>query len=381
MQPAPAPELPADEFAPELDTREAILAEAAAAHAPTAEVAEPGAAETGDTTETPADAAPDTRLRVLVIDAAPYGVDPVVGEHVSAQLRETAGDMGYAVASRDESVAAAQSISMPFPPSPADLWRVTWAGHAQRGLFARVWAQDGRYVTEIMVASMDGAGPFFARGTSGAEDLHAVVDALLRQALPAPERWDAEAAARYSAGETDATATVNAQAAPGATPATFVPVVTQGVHVQSHRRSHRPTRRFDLAVSTEAAIGTGSSRFYNHLVGARLDLRITTEIMLGIYAGYANLRGRDGRVQNMLFYIQGENRIRLGDATDLTIPLRFSLGYVPFNGPFVRISAGLNLPISERVELGIDLIAPTFWVIPGRVAVSADIGLELLYRL
>ena len=54
---------------------------------------------------------------------------------------------------------------------------------------------------------------------------------------------------------------------------------------------------------------------------------------------------------------------------------------MPFNGPFVRISAGLNLPISERVELGIDLIAPTFWVIPGRVAVSADIGLELLYRL
>jgi hypothetical protein len=103
--------------------------------------------------------------------------------------------------------------------------------------------------------------------------------------------------------------------------------------------------------------------------------------MLGLYAGYANLRGRDGRAQNMLFYLQGEDRIRLGEGTDLTIPLRFALGYLPFNGPFVRISAGLNLPITERIELGIDLIAPTFWVIPSGVAVSANFGLELIYRL
>ncbi len=258
---------------------------------------------------------------------------------------------------------------------------MTWAGQAQRGIFARVWAQDGRYVIEIMVASMDGSGPFFARGTSGAQDLHSVVDTLLRQALPTPERWDAQAAERYMSGEPAIPGATPAVMAPSGTPTVFAPVVTGGSDFRPRRRSHRPTRRFDLALSTEAAIGTGSDRFYNHLVGARLDLRITTEIMLGVYAGYANLRGRDGRAQNMLFYLQAEDRIRLGESTDWTIPLRFSLGYLPFNGPFVRISAGLNVPVSERVELGIDLLAPTFWVIPGGVAVSVDVGLEVIYRL
>jgi len=230
---------------------------------------------------------------------------------------------------------------------------------------------------------MDGTGPFFARGNSGAEDLHEVVDGLLRQALPLPERWDAEAAAHYAQGSVAGAAPSVTTTPPttGPTASPFVPVGGQGLRLESHRRSHRPSRRFDLALSTEAAVGTSSDHFYNHLIGARLDLRITTEILLGAYIGYANLTGRDGRAQNILFYLSGENRIRLGDGTDLTIPLRFAIGYLPFNGPFVRLSAGLNLPISDRVELGIDLIAPTFWVIPYGVAVSADFGLEVIYRL
>lgn len=381
---AAAPAEPDDEFAEEFD---APPADEPAVDVPATDVvpgdtptdASADAAETGDAAN-----APDARLRVLVIDAAPYGVDPVVGEHVSAQLRFTAAQLGYAVATRDESVAAAQRASMPFPPSPADLWRVTWAGDAQRGVFARVWAQDARYVIEISVASMDGAGPFFARGNSGAEDLHDVVDGLLRQALPPPDRWDAEAAVRYAQGSVAGAAPSvdTALPTPGPTASPFAPVGGQGLRLESRRRrSHRPSRRFDLALSTEAAVDTSSDHFYNHLVGARVDLRITTEILLGAYVGYANLRGRDGRAQNVLFYLLGENRIRLGDGTDLTIPLRFAIGYLPFNGPFVRLSAGLNLPVSERVELGVDLIAPTFWVIPTGVAVSADFGLEVIYRL
>jgi len=111
---APAPTGPDDEFADEFD---APSADAPSADAPAADGADAGeASDTGDATE-----ATDARLRVLVIDAAPYGVDPVVGEHVSAQLRLTATQLGYAVATRDESVAAARSASMPFPPSPADL--------------------------------------------------------------------------------------------------------------------------------------------------------------------------------------------------------------------------------------------------------------------
>lgn len=68
-----------------------------------------------------------------------------------------------------------------------------------RGAFARVWADAGRYVFELSVASADGTGPFFARGSSGAEDLYAVVERLTREAVPAPNVWDAAAAARYRA--------------------------------------------------------------------------------------------------------------------------------------------------------------------------------------
>src|SRR5690606_1042121 len=44
-----------------------------------------------------------TPRRVIVIDAAPYGIDEVVGQHVSYRLRTVATEMGYAVMTREDS--------------------------------------------------------------------------------------------------------------------------------------------------------------------------------------------------------------------------------------------------------------------------------------
>jgi len=322
------------------------------------------------------------RPRIIVIDAAAYeGIQPVVAQHVTQRIRMTAEELGYEVVSPDDTVQAAQRLRMPYPPAPADLWRVTYVAEAKRGAFARVWAHQGQYVTEISIASLDGTGPFFARGTSGADDLHEVVARLTREALPAPSTWDQAGYERATAGATQPQQT---EPAPNSSPQVQPSTRTPGAGIVIRRRprtDRRPRRRWDLALQTEGAIGTSSDGFYNHLVGLRLGFRITKSIHLGLYGGYANLRGKDGRVSNLLGYLQIEDRIRLTSRSDITVPLRFAIGYLPFNGPFVRLSAGVNIPLTQRVELAFDVLVPTFWVLPERTAVSLNLGAELIFRL
>ena len=104
----------------------------------------------------------------------------------------------------------------------------------------------------------------------------------------------------------------------------------------------------------------------------------------GVVDGFSSavLRGKDGRAHNILTYLQIEDRVRISSASDITIPLRLGIGYLPFNGPVVRFSAGLNLPVSSRVELQLDVLAPTFWILPNeQTAVSLNPALELIVRL
>ena len=61
-----------------------------------------------------------------------------------------------------------------------------------------------------------------------------------------------------------------------------------------------------FAVQTEAAIGVYPGDFYNHLAGVRLDLVFSPHVSFGGYVGYANLKGKDGRANNVLPYAQVE---------------------------------------------------------------------------
>lgn len=331
---------------------------------PPADGATPADAASAEAT-TPRPVGPVRRL--IVIDAATYGVDPVVGRVATDRMRRTAEEMGYQVLSPTDTVAAAQRLRMPYPPAPADLWRVTWVAEAQRGAFARVWASEGRYVIEMMVASLDGAGPFFARETAGADDLRDVIDRMTRQTLPPPTQWQEQAQAAAGPATRVRRARPREELAhPG------------GIGV---RLPEPPIRRWAVTLQTEAVFGTTQGGFYNHLVGARLDFRVTRDLIFGAYVGYTNLQGRNDRAHNLLLMIQGEQRVRLGPSIDLTIPLRIAVGYLPFNGPVIRLSAGLNYPISENFEIGVDLVTPTFWVLADDFAVSLDVALEATYRL
>jgi hypothetical protein len=268
----------------------------------------------------------------------------------------------------------------PDPPTPADLWRVSWIGRVHRGVFARIWAHAGQYVIELSVASLDGAGPFFARGTAGADDLRDTLDRLLHTALPAPNVWTAaqQPAAPDAGQEPGPTGEIG-----GPRDQTDDPSGTGERHATpGHDAEPEPElRRWSLTVQTEAAFGVSQPFFYNHLIGARLDFRITQNIILGAYFAYANLNARNGRSDNIIFMLQFEDRIRISSDLDLTIPLRAAVGYVPFNGPVIRLAAGLNYAISPDWEIGADLLVPTFWILAdGGAAVSLDVGLEATLR-
>jgi hypothetical protein len=131
---------------------------------------------------------------------------------------------------------------------------------------------------------------------------------------------------------------------------------------------------------TDFAFGASRDFFFNALVGARIDYRITPDIRVGAYLGYANLRGKDGRASNLLMLAQIEDRVRISASTDLRVPLRLGIGYLPQNGPVVRLAAGLGFPLGSRWEMTFDLLAPTFWVLPDRTVVSLDLAAELGYR-
>lgn len=364
-----APETPAPEVETPAGTEDPETGETAETEPNEGEGTEPAEGSVEAETVPPP---PGTAPRTIVIDAAPYGIDPVVGQHVTRRMRATAQDMGYEVVAADATVQAAQRLQMPYPPSPADLWRVTFVAEARRGAFARVWAHEGNYVIEISVASLDGTGPFFARGTAGSADLHEVVERLTREALPAPDNWDEDGAERLREQSTQQQQQQQQVVRPPIQPPRVV---------RRPRRDRRPTRRFDVALQVEGAIGTSSDNFFNFLGGVRLGLRITNTLHLGLYFGYVNLRGRDGRANNILPMLQLENRIRISARSDITVPLRFALGYLPYNGPVVRLAAGLNVPLSSRVELAFDILTPTFWVLPDRTAVSFDIAAEVIFRI
>jgi hypothetical protein len=133
------------------------------------------------------------------------------------------------------------------------------------------------------------------------------------------------------------------------------------------------------ALQGEAAFGVGSGTFYNQLAGARIDYRFTEQIALGGYLGYANLKGKDGRAHDVLSYLNLEYRPRLGENSAFGLPLGFGTGYLPNNGPFLRLSAGISYVLSPHTDVVLAFLTPTFWVIHDRTVISLGTAVEISY--
>jgi hypothetical protein len=94
---------------------------------------------------------------------------------------------------------------------------------------------------------------------------------------------------------------------------------------------------------------------------------------------YANLKGPNGRVHNVLPAAMLEWRAPLGN--DVALPIRFFSGYLPKNGPWLKLALGLSRRLSERTTLTFEALAPALWVVRNSTAGSFDASLELAVDL
>jgi hypothetical protein len=140
-----------------------------------------------------------------------------------------------------------------------------------------------------------------------------------------------------------------------------------------------PFARVRYAFQVEPAFGVVGGGFYNQLAGARIDYRFTSELSLGWYLGYANLKGKEGRAHDVLPYLNLEYRPRLGQSSAFGLPLGFGTGYLPNNGPFLRLSAGFSYAVSPQTDVVIAFFTPTFWVVHDRTVISLGAALEVSY--
>ncbi len=152
-----------------------------------------------------------------------------------------------------------------------------------------------------------------------------------------------------------------------ATPAAAVEPVT-AVPPATENRVPRPLR---LAITSTSAFGVTHARFFNELVGARLDYRFTPRFAFGGALAYANLKGKDRRVHNVLPEVLSEYRVPLRQET-LGLPLRVALGYLPKNGPTLRISAGFAFALGERLSFELMPFEAMVWLDRERPEVSLD---------
>ncbi|MCG8553940.1 MAG: hypothetical protein MJD61_01440 [Proteobacteria bacterium] len=333
----------------------------AAAQQPTSETSAPGGAMSA--------------VRPGVIVARPStaaGIERVVADFVLAELQQAAALAGYLPVAEPQVQGLLAQLGASLPLSPADLWRLAYLAHAHRAIGAHVWAEQGRYVVEVAVASLDGRGPFVRRAAAGPAELRTVVAGLVRELLPTPQPVHEVQPPAARQGPAPASRWEEHMHGPPE-----VDALQREMDAQSYRA---PRQRWIVALQTEAAVGASAQKFYNHLLGARIAYRLSKELSLGAYLGYANLRGRDSRVHNLLGYLQLEDRVQVAPGNKVHIPIRGAVGYLPRNGVVLRLGAGVSYPFNDSVGIVVDIVTPTFWIVRGSTLFSLDFAIEIDWR-
>jgi hypothetical protein len=306
--------------------------------------------------------APAASPSVVLVASTSSGVDPSVRSFVDRVLQRACEARGYGVR-----MEAAPPDGR--GPDVLLLWNRVHALHAEHALHAAVSARDGRYVVVLAIASRDGSGPRRGEVTAGQRELQAALAKWVQATLPAP-------APRAPDPDLDADPDPDPDPDPDARrPTPHAPPPTPDAPLPTPVPAPPSWR---LSLRDELVLGLGEDDFVGVLVGAGADYRIGGATWLGLRLVYANLPGRDRRVQASLWYAQLEQRVELHRRVG--VPLRLGLGYLAANGSVLRLSAGLALELGSGVGLHLDLLAPTFWVTPDRTLFSASLGAEASLR-
>jgi hypothetical protein len=187
-------------------------------------------------------------------------------------------------------------------------------------------------------------------------------------------------AALMAGDAANATAPPTAGPAPNAPTTTPAPAAATPTTATTTAALPLPPGRLPMrfALQTEAAIGVYPGDFYNHLVGGRVDLVFSPHVSFGGYLGYANLKGKEGRASNLLAYAQVE--YLAGPPNHVRIPFRFASGYLPRNGPVMRLSTGFAFPLTSTIDLYTEVLAPMIWLTSDQMVLSMDLAAELVFR-
>lgn len=306
---------------------------------------------------------------VLLVPSGRHGrIAPAVGALADRALQRAARATGYGVLS-----IAGDSPQLKGEARPATLlWSLGYVEGAHRALSAELRANDGRYVFVIRLASLDGQGPFEVRGQARADGLVTRIYDLARSILPPPDAWwDAPLPPSREAILALRKEHAHSLASPARPPAK---------RPRAKRHDSWRHRRLHAALTGEATLALTEGRGVGGLVGARADFRFTRSLLVGAGLAYANQKGRLDRAHSLASYGQLEYRSFFSKATDVSLPLRLRGGFLVNNGPFVGGALGANVPLGERFELGVDLVAPTVWFVPGGNVVSLSFGAELITR-
>jgi hypothetical protein len=140
-------------------------------------------------------------------------------------------------------------------------------------------------------------------------------------------------------------------------------------------RQASPVVEHRVALFSVTALGVSGSGFVNELAGARLELGYSPRFTLGFGLAYANLKGKDGRASNVLPEAMLGYRIPVSRVVG--VPIQLAGGYLPKNGPTLRLGTGFDFRLGERAHLTLTLLEPMVWVSHDRPEASFDGGLAL----
>lgn len=313
-----------------------------------------------------------TSVRVVLIDTAPIGVDPAAGAFVNAQLAEALRSFGYGTVPSEELYTAARQMGLAFPVPEAGMVALNLVLHSTIALQCELRARAGFYFATLRIRQADESRE---RSLSVVANQWTLGDRL-REAL-----------LRLLRGADGSTLTESSPTL--GTPNTPVIIPSNGSTSgagYSWSNLTPPTRPpiwvhpfpVDIAAGLSVAYNPGQSPFTGFLAQARVSWFPIDRFGLSATFAYVNLPGRTRRISNFLPTVGVETGVDLVPQIGLFVPMRLEFGFLPYNGPVLRISAGLSIKLNNTMRLQLDLVQPTIWWINDVPVATMDLGAQFV---
>jgi hypothetical protein len=328
------------------------------------DAAEPSSEDASSIAQPAADASATTVAintpRVVLVDTAPIGVDPAAGTFVNTVMQQQFAQLGFTIVPQEELYATARRLTLAFPVPEQGLAMLARELRAEMVFACDLRARSGYYFATVRVRRSD----------ESAERSLAVV---ATQWTLGDRVREAVLLLLRGANQTAVTTASPSSADPNAA------IVTPSYYPGNVTVPSRPSvlvhpRPFELGLVAHGAFNPGRDPYTNVLAGARFAYFPLDRLGVSGSLQYANLRGRSARVNNLLPLVGVETAVDLVSSVGLFVPVRAEIGYLPFNGPVLRFTAGLTFTVYRQLRIEFDLVQPTIWWVNENASVSLDIG-------